>query len=69
MDMRFHVPVSWSAVRAAAAVVTAEGEVGAESASEHPTDMDAMMVKADKERKAFMTRLKLIIRIPARSGI
>jgi hypothetical protein len=48
MDTRVQVPASWSAVRAAAAVATAEGEVGAESASEHPTERDAMMVKADK---------------------
>jgi tellurite resistance protein len=48
MDTRFQVPASWSAVRAAAAVATADGEVGAESASEHPTERDAMMVKADK---------------------
>ena len=59
MDTRFHVPASWSAVRAAAAAATAEGEVGAEGASEHPTERDAMMVKADKERNAFMTRLTL----------
>jgi hypothetical protein len=58
MDTRFHVPASWSAVRADAAGATAEGEVGAESVSEHPPDRDAMMVKADNERKAFMTRLQ-----------
>ena len=59
MDTRFHVPASWSAVRAAGPAVTAEGEVGAESASEHPTERDAMMVKADKARNAFMMRLTL----------
>jgi hypothetical protein len=49
MDTRFQVPVSWSAVRAAAAVAAAaEGEVGAESDSEHPAERDAMMPKADK---------------------
>ena len=58
MDTTFQVPASWSAVRAAAAVAAAEGDVGVESASEHPTESDAMMVKADKERKAFMRRLK-----------
>jgi hypothetical protein len=48
MDTRFQVPAIWSAVRAAAVVSAAEGEVGTESDSEHPTDRDAMMPKADK---------------------
>ena len=48
MDTRFHVPASWSAVSAAAPLAAAEGEVGAESGSEHPTERDTMMVKADK---------------------
>jgi hypothetical protein len=48
MDTRFQVPASWSAVRAAAGVVAAEGEVGAEGDSEHPTERDAMMAKPDK---------------------
>jgi hypothetical protein len=69
MDTRLHMPVSWSAVRADPAGATAEGEVGAESVSEHPAERDAMMVKADKERKTFMTRLQSsTTRMPARSG-
>jgi hypothetical protein len=48
MDTKVQVLVSWSAVRAAAAVAAAaEGEVGAESDPEHPTERDAMMPKAD----------------------
>ena len=48
MDTRFHVPASWSAVRAAAAVAAAaEGEVGEGSDSEHPAERDTMMPKAD----------------------
>jgi hypothetical protein len=48
MDMRFHVPASWSAVRAAGTVAAAEGDVGTESDSEHPTERDAMRAKADR---------------------
>lgn len=46
MDTRFQVPASWSAVRAAAGVAAAEGDVGAVSDLEHPTERDAMMAKA-----------------------
>ena len=54
METRFHVPASWSVVKAAVPASTAEGEVGAEIASEHATEKDAMMVTAHNERKAFM---------------
>jgi hypothetical protein len=59
MDTRFHVPAIWPAVTAAAPGLPAEGEVGAEGGSEHPPERDAMIVKANKERTAFMTRLQL----------
>ena len=56
MDTRFHVPASWSAVRADDAIEVGDGAVGAEGDSEHPTQRDTMTPNTDKDRRVFMTK-------------
>jgi hypothetical protein len=48
MDTSFQVPASWSEVRADVVGTTAEGEVGMEGASEHPTKRATTTPIADK---------------------